>query len=60
MAATLDRAQNYRALAQDLVKLAHTATVGDLRSEFLDLAERYDRLADALEGGLLAPGPAAD
>lgn len=56
----MDRAQNYRALAQDLVKLAHTATVGDLRSEFLDLAERYDRLADALEGGLLGLVPEAD
>jgi hypothetical protein len=52
----LDRAENYRALAKELIKLAHAATVGDLRSEFLDLAERYDRLADAVEDGPLAAG----
>jgi hypothetical protein len=50
----MDRADNYRALARELVKLAHAATVGDLRGEFLDLAERYDRLADAVEDGPLA------
>jgi hypothetical protein len=59
-AATLDRSENYRALARELIKLAHAATAGDLRSEFLELAERYDRLADAVEDGTLAPGPAAD
>ena len=56
----MDRAENYRALALELVKLAHAATAGELRSEFLDLAERYGRLADAVEDGVLTERATCD
>jgi hypothetical protein len=52
-----ERAQEYRAIAYELLEQAKTTQFPDLKAEFLQLAERYGRLAERLEGDPLSPDP---
>jgi hypothetical protein len=48
---SIDRAQEYRQTATELLDAATTAHDDSVRGELLKLAENYGRLANALETG---------
>jgi len=54
---SIDRAQDYRQTAAELLDAAISAHDDSVRSDLLRLAENYGRLANALETGRMAVGP---
>ena len=52
-----ERVQEYRAIAYELLEQAKFTQFPDLKAEFLQLAERYGRLAERLEDDPLSPDP---
>ncbi|GEM_PF-5518462 len=54
---SIDRAQDYRQTAAELLDAAISAHDDSVRGELLKLAENYGRLANALETGRMAVGP---